>query len=182
MAGRRLSWILAGGLTALVVAGYCVGRHDRAVHEEVATWRRDAEQALQASQASARVAESLRVVETGLRASLARSRGRVDTLRIRAESLLVVHDTPAAVPVLRAALASCQMAIDSASAALEICGRRAALEKARADSLSRILTEGIPLIDCHLLGVRFLPRCPSRVASFGIGTTLGILGTLLLHR
>lgn len=52
-------------------------------------------------------------------------------------------------------------------------GRVAELER----NTASLLTVG----DCHIAGVRFLPRCPSRTVSLVVGLGIGAVGVLAIH-
>jgi hypothetical protein len=45
----------------------------------------------------------------------------------------------------------------------------------RVVDLEGSLTKVVAIADCHILGVKFLPRCPSRTLSFVIGTGVGVV-------
>lgn len=168
--------VLAGILAGIAL--YCAGARLR---REIQTWRGRAEAALQASDSLEQVSDSLARLEAALRDTLARRRARVDTLRLAAESVLV-HDTIKAAPLLAAALDACHAALSLTDTVISSCGRRAALERTRGDSLERVLAAGIPLIECRMLGLRIMPRCPSRTQSLLGGALLGLGGALLLRR
>lgn len=65
--------------------------------------------------------------------------------------------------------------------ALRACSERALLAEARVRALEPLLQRGIAIADCRLLGMGFLPRCPSRTASFLGGATLATTVVLLLR-
>lgn len=59
---------------------------------------------------------------------------------------------------------------------------RADFAVARVADLEANLAATLRVADCHILGARFLPRCPSRTASLAIGAGAGALTILLTGR
>ena len=170
------------GAIGIILVAYFMGKREQRLRQEVQSWTELAQHALKESQHSQQLADSLQGVEALLRNAAAHSRRRVDTLTSTAESLLVIHDTVRAVPFLQDALVACRTAEDADRQALSTCDQRVALERSRADSLAAVLRAGIPLVNCHWLGIGFLPRCASRTLSFFVGAGAGVVGSLLLKR
>jgi hypothetical protein len=168
-------WLVVGGLVA-ALALYGLGRREARLSREAATWRQNAEQALAAVQGYERSLDSLRGVETKLRILSGRTRLRVDTLRLQAETLLVHGDTQAAIAPLRESLSACRQGWAVADAAGQACDQRAALAEARATRLDSLLRIGVRVHTCRLVGL--LP-CPSRGLAF-LGGAIG--GYLLARR
>jgi len=70
-------------------------------------------------------------------------------------------------------------AAESCERALLACSERALLAEARVSELEPLLTRGLKIVDCHILGLGFLPRCPSRTVTFVVGVGLGVTGALV---
>jgi hypothetical protein len=51
----------------------------------------------------------------------------------------------------------------------------------RVAELERHLAATLTVADCHIAGVAFLPRCPSRTVSAVLGIGLGVTGMLLIR-
>jgi len=58
---------------------------------------------------------------------------------------------------------------------------RAEAAEARANTLETHLRAVLTVADCHVLGAKWLPRCPSRTASAVMGLGTGVAATLILH-
>jgi hypothetical protein len=65
--------------------------------------------------------------------------------------------------------------------ALLACSERALIAEARVAELEPLLTRGLKIVDCRILGLRFAPRCPSRVVTFVVGVGLGVTGALVVR-
>jgi Tfp pilus assembly protein PilE len=117
-----------------------------------------------------------------LHASYAKQLAKVKTIQViqtqRFREFVLVADTAstdsARATALRAAVGAC-------STALLACSERALLAEARVAELEPLLTRGLKIVDCRVMGLRFMPRCPSRTASFFVGAGLGAAGALLVQ-
>lgn len=69
-----------------------------------------------------------------------------------------------------------QGAANECQVALLACSERALLAEARVAELEPLLTRGVKLADCHVLGIHILPRCLSRTTSLVLGVGLGVAG------
>ena len=104
--------------------------------------------------------------------ALSRSTTERDSLRI----VLIQRDTLKAQVTLWEAIAHRWELADRADSS------RAALSEARNTILEANLRATLTVGDCHIGGLSWLPRCPSRTTSALLGLTVGVLGTLVLHR
>ena len=101
---------------------------------------------------------------------------KVKTIQVvrtqRFREFVLVADTAstdsARVIALRAAVGAC-------STALLACSERALLAEARVAELEPLLTRGLKIVDCHIAGLHFLPRCPSRTVTAVVATVSGIV-------
>ena len=136
----KVPWWIPAGL--VLVAGISLWR-SCAGDQDLQTWRKRAQDALQQAESLQRQSDSLRGIEASLRAREAKIRLRVDTLRLKAETLLIQGDTSGAVPILVEGLTSCRQALALADTTLGTCAQRASLERHRGDSLQAVLQAGL---------------------------------------
>lgn len=71
---------------------------------------------------------------------------------------------------------------DSLLSAVRLLTGRAEMAEARASNLEANLRATLAVADCHLLGARWLPRCPSRTAMFIVGAAGGALTYAVVHQ
>ncbi len=71
------------------------------------------------------------------------------------------------------------LALGRAKAASDSALAQADALLARGQAVTAAVTK---VADCHLLGLGFLPRCPSRNASFVLGLGVGAIAVLAVHR
>lgn len=110
--------------------------------------------------------------DEALNAALDRATTAVDSLPI----VLAQRDTA------RAAVASWAQAFAALTLKDRADSTRADRAEAAADTAAAHLRALIPIADCHMLGLGFLPRCPSRVLSAVLGVGTGAAAVLLLTR
>lgn len=176
-----------------IVAGvvlYLLGRWDAHVNQRAEQWaqevrvllaqhRRFAQQQDHLRQVAARNATRARSAEAAVAAT-----GQVlDSLHLQLQHDSTVRDSlntrtqQVAVLTVRA-----DSAVQSAifwRAARTADSTRADRAEARVRAFELNAQLGLKVVDCHMLGVRFLPRCPSRTTSFVLGVGTAIVVTVV---
>lgn len=112
---------------------------------------------------------------------------RVQTVRARDRVIAQLDAQLAHVPTPRDSVRVLLMKVDTLTAqrdsllsALILLGVRADSSESRVAALEHHLRGTLSVAECHVLGVQWLPRCPSRTASFLLGA--GLTATLALAR
>lgn len=104
----KLRYVVIGAITALALYG--LGRREAKISQELALWKHNAQDALQARSGYIRSLDSLRGLERALRARQDVLRGDLRRLASHAESLSTIADTAQTVEPVRAALLGSQAA------------------------------------------------------------------------
>jgi len=101
----------------------------------------------------------------------------LDRSTTQRESLTVLVQTR---DTLRAQVTTCCSLARQWELAFRADSNRADLAERRNGELEQHLADVLKVAECHMLGARWLPRCPSRTASFLLGAgTAGSLALLL---
>jgi len=116
------------------------------------------------------------IVRGGLIAQLDTAVDRSATKADSLLALLVVRDS------LRAQVLACCSIAHQWEIAYRADSTRADLAQARNSELEQHLRGVLTIADCHILGASWLPKCPSRTASFLIGGGTGGVLALVLGR
>src|SRR5262249_7269435 len=143
--GFRLTsgWLALLGCFAAVLILYGMGRRDARLSREAEQWRNVAQQAISATNAYQRQLDSLKRQEAGFGRTVTILRVRIDTLRLKAETLLVKGDTAGAVQPLLIALTGCRSVVATQDSLVGACQRRAAIAEERAVHLDSLLRVGL---------------------------------------
>lgn len=177
-------WALLGAVVVL----WLLARYDASVTRQDAAFVEVAKRALDAGNAfrarSARLQHLAQTAQIRAQDALRRANGLSTSL----DSLRAALPDSGGVPVatvdnlLQLAQTRDSLRLDAIgnlTRAVEAERLRANAAEARVDALEKVVAQGLKVVDCHLLGIGFLPRCPSRTASFGIGAGAGALAVLV---
>lgn len=190
---KRPAVLLAGGAVVAALVLYGIGRWSAGIDAREAdaiarahAWleagkarRADRARLIAAATAAqaradgfAAAARAHEASDTALNAALDRVKTAVDSLPI----VLAQRDSA------RASVASWAQAFAALTLVARADSLRAVRAEAAADSAEARLRDILPIADCHVLGLGFLPRCPSRTVSLLIGGILGAGAVLASHR
>ena len=168
-------------LISVLAGAFFWGRASRS--QEVANWRKAAQEALAAREGYLATVDSLRGREQAARARFEALRSDYRHLAAYSDSLGQIADTASQVGPVRNALlaerasgAVCRATLAVADSGWSACGQRAALAEARAARLDSLLRVGVKVTQCRIL----LFPCPSRTAMFFLGTGAGIAASRVL--
>lgn len=180
---------LPGGAIILgAILLYALGRWDKAVSVRQDDYRQAAENALAAHQGWVEQQDRLKAAGAKAlqraQASAAAAKGELaqaaDSLHRHLALDLTAQDSIHTLVAERNALLAKDSAWSSAYSLLMVAHQadsaRAVAAELRVGSLEAIVAQGLKVNDCHIAGLDFLPRCPSRTASLVIGVGLGAAG------
>lgn len=186
---KRLTVPLWALLAATVVLWF-LARYDASVTRQEGAFIEQATRALEAGKAFRTRAERLANASRMAQNRAVAASGRADSLTRTLMGLQAqmpdsggiargVVDSLLAVVEHRDSLRL--VAIGNLETALRAERQRADNAEARVVALEKVVQQGIKVVDCHLLGLPFAPRCPSRLASLGIGLVVGAGAVLTAH-
>lgn len=178
------------GLAALGVMLWGLSKWDTHVTRQESAFVEQATRALEAGKAfrgrSAKLQNAARVAQNRATVALGRADSLTRTLmglqgalpdsggiaRATVDSLLDLAERRDSLRLV--AIHGLELAVDAER-------QRANAAEARVSALEKVVAQGIKVVDCRLLGIGFLPRCPSRTASAAIGLAVGA-GAVVLAR